>query len=403
MNSKQFPKWLKWAIALVILAVIVVFLGKGMSSRKAAKATADAALEAKRTNASIELAATDVVLARTITLSQGLPISGSLKAASSAIVKAKVAGELRGLAVREGDAVKAGQLLATIDTTEYAARLNQAQRQADAAKAQVDIAQRGFDNNKSLVDQNFISKTALDTSLATLEGAKASFQAAVAGVDVAKKAMDDTRVIAPINGVIAVRASQTGERVGIDARIVEIVDLSRLELEATLAASDSVLVRTGQTAQLQIEGNTKAIGARVVRVNPTATAGSRQVLVYLALDANSGLRQGLFAQGTLATSKISAIAVPTGAVRTDKPQPYVQVIQDKKVVHKTVTTGTRGEFEGAEYVVVDGVAENTPVLRGNVGAVREGVAIQEPAAKDAPTMPAAPTTPAVPASAAKGG
>jgi HlyD family secretion protein len=178
--------------------------------------------------------------------------------------------------------------------------------------------------------------------------------------------------------VIAVRASQTGERVGIDARIVEIVDLSRLELEATLAASDSVAVRTGQTAQLQIEGNAKAIGARVVRVNPTATAGSRQVLVYLQLDSSSGLRQGLFAQGTLATSKISAIAVPTGAVRTDKPQPYVQLIQDKKVAHKTVTLGSRGEFEGAEYVTVEGLSENTPVLRGNVGAVREGVAVSTP-------------------------
>jgi RND family efflux transporter MFP subunit len=242
-----------------------------------------------------------------------------------------------------------------------------------------------------LVDQNFISKTALDTSLATLEGAKASYAAALAGVDVAKKAMDDTRVLAPINGVIAVRSSQTGERVGIDARIVEIVDLSRLELEATLAASDSVLIRTGQAAQLQIEGNPQPIAARVVRINPTATPGSRQVLVYLVLDSRSGLRQGLFAQGTLAISKVSAIAVPTGAVRTDKPQPYVQVIQDKKVAHKTVTTGVRGEFEGAEYVTVEGLTENTSVLRGNVGVVREGVAIQESAA------------PAAPVSAAKGG
>lgn len=398
MNSKILPKWLKWVVASLLLAVVVVFVGKGLSARKADKAMADAALEAKRANASIALAASDVVLARTVTLSQGLPISGSLKAASSALVKAKVAGELRGLAVREGDSVKAGQLLATIDTTEYAARLHQAQKQADASKAQVDIAQRVFDNNKSLVDQNFISKTALDTSLATLEGAKATYAAALAGVDVAKKAMDDTRVVAPISGVIAVRASQTGERVGIDARIVEIVDLSRLELEAALAASDSVLVRTGQTAQLQIEGNAKAVTARVVRVNPTATAGSRQVLVYLALESSNGLRQGLFAQGTLATSKVSAIAVPTSAVRTDKPEPYVQVIQDKKVAHKTVTLASRGEFEGAEYVAVQGLTENMPVLRGNVGAVREGVAIQEAAAKGS-----APSAPAMPASAAKGG
>ncbi len=290
-------------------------------------------------------------------------------------------GELAAMAEHFEDLKSIDQAKAEAQASVDAARRDAEAMKAEASKAQVDIAQRTFNNNQSLVAQNFISKTALDTSLATLEGAKANFAAALAGVDVAKKAMNDTQVVAPINGVIAVRSSQTGERVGVDARIVEIVDLSRLELEAAVAASDSVLVRIGQTAQLQIEGNTKPIGARVVRVNPTATAGSRQVLVYLALESNSGLRQGLFAQGVLATSKVNAIAVPTNAVRTDKPQPYVQVIQDKKVAHTTVTLGVRGEFEGAEYVVVQGVTENTSVLRGNVGAVREGVAISSPNAK----------------------
>ena len=376
---------LKWLVALVILVVLVGLMGKGISQRKANNAATEAAAQVKKSNASIELANTDMIVAQNITLSQGLPLSGSLKAASSALVKAKLAGDLRGLTVREGDAVKAGQLLAKIDATEYLARLSQVQRQADAAKAQVDIAQRSFDNNKSLMEQNFISKTALDTSLASLEGAKANYAAALAGADVAKKSIDDTRVLAPINGVVAQRFSQTGERVGPDTRIVEIVDLSRLELESALAASDSVTVRYGQTAQLQVEGNAKVVSAKVVRINPTATSGSRQVLVYLALDSSSELRQGLFAQGTLATSKVSGIAVPLGAVRNDKPQPYVQVVQDNKIVHQTVKLGARGEFAGAEYVLVTGIADNTTVLRGNVGALREGVLVQVPAPAAAPS------------------
>ena len=153
MKFKALPKWLKWALALVVLAALVMFIGKGMAKRKADQAAIEAAAVAKKANVSIELAAGDVVTAKVITLSQGLPISGSLKASSSAIVKAKVAGELRGLTVREGDYVKAGQLLATIDTTEYVARLNQAQKTADAAKMQIDIAQRTFENNKALLDE----------------------------------------------------------------------------------------------------------------------------------------------------------------------------------------------------------------------------------------------------------
>lgn len=374
MKFKALPKWLKWALALVVLAALVMFIGNGMAKRKADQAATDAAVMVKKANVSIELAAGDVMAAKVIMLSQGLPISGSLKASSSAVVKAKVSGELRGLTAREGDYVKAGQLLATIDTTEYAARLNQAQKTADAAKMQIDIAQRTFENNKALLEKGFISSTALETSWATFEAQKATHQAALAGVEVAKKSFDDTKVFAPINGVVAARTSQTGERVGIDARIVEIVDLSRLELEANLAASDSITVRIGQMAALQVEGNAKPVNARVTRINPTAAAGSRSVPVYLTLDSAQGLRQGMFAQGTLATAVVQTLAVPKAAIRTDKPAPYVQVVENKKIAHKTVTIGSSGEFEGTEYVAVQGLAENTAVLQGNVGAVREGIA-----------------------------
>ena len=103
--------------------------------------------------------------------------------------------------------------------------------------------------------------------------------------------------------MVAQRLAQPGERVAVDGRIVEIVDLSRLELEATLSAADSVAVRVGQQAVLRVEGNDRAIAARVARINPSAQAGSRSVLAYLAIDDPAGLRQGLFAQGTLGTGR----------------------------------------------------------------------------------------------------
>jgi len=372
---KRYLRWWKWVLALAVLAGVVTLIGKGIATRKAAATALAAAAEAKRANVSIELAPTDTFIAKSITLSNGLPISGSIKAANNAVVKAKVAGELRGLIVREGDLVKQGQLLATIDATEFLARQNQAQKIADAAKAQVDIAQKNVDNNKSLVEQNFISKNALDTSQATLDNARANYAAALAGVDVAKKSLDDTKVFAPISGMISVRGTQPGERVGIDARIVDIVDLSRLELEATLAPSDSVAVRAGQAATLTIEGTTSTVRARVARINPAAAAGSRSVLVYLAIDNPAGLRQGLYAQGVLATAKIDSIAVPIEAVRYDKPAPYVQVVEAQKVTHKNVTLGARGTSNGVAYVAAQGLSAGAVVLQGNVGAVREGVSV----------------------------
>lgn len=394
--------WIKWAIALVLLLLLATAVWGTLSARKKQQqALADAT--AAKAQTVVELAATDVFQARTVELSQGLPVSGSLKAVNSAFVKTRVAGELQGLTVREGDTVKAGQVLARIDASEYQSRLRQAQEQADSAKAQIDIVQRQYDNNQALVNQGFISRTALDASLANLNAAKANHRAALAAAEVARKSLDDTVLRAPLSGQVAQRLAQPGERLGVDVRVLEIVDLSRLELEASLSAADALTVRAGQSAVLQIEGSAQTVKATVARINPSAQGGSRSVLVYLGIDNTAsplGLRQGLFAQGTLGTTRIQALAVPLSAVRTDKPAPYVQVVDNNQVVHKPVELGLRGSSGNdagqGSLVAVKGLAENAVVIAGAVGALREGTAVkftQAPAwTQAAPAAPASAKT-----------
>ena len=374
-------RWLKWVVAAIILVVLGLSVMKALSARKAQQEAVVAAAAANaKAQTVVELAASDIVKPHINELAQGLPISGTLKAANSAFIKARVAGELQGLTVREGDTVKAGQIIARVDATEYAARLQQAQDQADAAKTQIVITQRQFDNNKALVDQGFISKTALDTSLATLNSAQASHRAALANVDLAKKAVEDTVMRSPLSGMVSQRLAQPGERIGIDAKVVEVIDLSRIELEASLSAADSLSIKIGQTALLQIEGSKTPTPGKVVRINPNAQAGSRNVLVYLSLANANGLRQGLFAQGTLGTTKVSALTVPLSAVRTDKPTPYVQVVDNNAVKHVSVELLQRGDVtqngNTETMVALKGVAENTPVIAGALGTLREGTVVK---------------------------
>ena len=104
--------------------------------------------------------------------------------------------------------------------------------------------------------------------------------------------------------------------------------------------------------------------ARVARINPSAQPGSRSVLAYLAIEAPAGLRQGLFAQGTLHTGEVRAIAVPLSAVRTDKPAPYVQVVEKDVVAHRAVEPGARGEAGKETWVAVTGVQPGAIVIRG---------------------------------------
>jgi RND family efflux transporter MFP subunit len=265
--------------------------------------------------------------------------------------------------------------LARVDNTEYVARQKQAQQQAEAARAQVEVAQRQFDNNNALVNQGFISKTALDTSIANLNGAKATYQAALSAFDVASKAVDDCLLKAPLSGLISQRLAQPGERVSPEARIVEIVDLSQLELEATLTATEAVSVKVGQTAKLSIENSTQSVTAKVLRINPSTQMGSRSVLAYLGLSAHPLLRHGIFVQGNLGTQQVQAVVVPLESVRNDKTEAYVQTIQNGKVVHVKVALGLKGEADGKPVMALTEIVEGTQVLAPSAGAVRDGTQV----------------------------
>ena len=380
--KKIAPRWI--VIGVIVLA-LVAGIWRAMSNKRAQQAAASAPTS---TITQVELASTDVMTVQSRDITQGLPVSGTVKAVNYAVIKARVAGELKAVLAREGDAVKAGDVLARIDPTEYQQRWQQAAETASAAKAQMDIAQRAWDNNKALVEQGFISKAAMDNSVASYQGAVASHKAAIAGADVARKALDDATLRAPFAGIVSGRAAQVGERVGIDAKIMELVDLSQLEVEVPLSPSESMDVRVGQVASLQVEDRPNTVMAKVKRISPSAQTGSRSVLIYLALDKAEGLRHGLFAKGILGMGKSQMLAVPLSAVRTDRAQPYVQVVEQVgeqlQVMHKTVTLGVRGmdlaQPESETMVGVTGVAEGSTVLKSHVGALREGMVVKYTAA-----------------------
>jgi hypothetical protein len=163
-----------------------------------------------------------------------------------------------------------------------------------------------------------------------------------------------------------------------------VVDLSQLEVEVPVSPSESLDVRVGQVASLQLEDRKENVTAKVKRISPSAQAGSRSVLIYLSLDKPEGLRHGLFAKGMLGLGKSEVIAVPLSSVRTDRAKPYVQVVESVEgqlqVAHKIVTLGARGmdlaQPEAEPWVGVTGLAAGSIVLKGQVGALREGLLVK---------------------------
>lgn len=408
---KDRKKRLLLLLGAALVAVLALVFWRKFSAQKgsvptSSTATAPSAAAAGANAAAnqVELAATDVLQAQVQSLPISLPFSGNIVASQSAMVKAKAAGELLRLDVRVGDRVRKGQVLGQIDSEDVDLRTRQSQESRTSAQAQLDTAQRQYDNNRALVEQGFISKTALEASANAVSAARAAVRSAEAGLGLALKSKGDTALRAPITGTVAARYVQPGERVGVDTRVLDLVGDTGLEVEAALAPADLAQARPGQSAEVQVNGLAESgFTARLVRISPVALSGSRNTLVYLALPEHSALRPGLFAQGRIAVGSVSGVVLPLSAVRSDKAEPYVIVVQNQRIAEQVVRLGQRSEVDGKVMVLLDGLAAGSTVVAGHIGSLRVGAAVRQAVVPAVPAVaPAISVVPAatVPAAAA---
>jgi len=362
--------------AMVMLAVVaLVALAVSTAALRGRQNSADAAAKAKSDVPVAEFLQDDLFIVEPHTLDRVLPLTGSLAPLTEATVKAKVAGELVAVTVREGETVTQGQVLARIDTTEVQAKVAAREADVEAAKAQRTFAGKNRAQQKALLDKAFISQSAFDNVQSNYDVAVAKLHAADAELVVARKSLGDAVLVAPFSGIVSQRHAQPGERVALDAKVVSIVDLSRLQLEAPVPPAAIGQVRVGQEMNFRVEGfGEREFAGRIERINPAATAGSRSISVYAVIDNRDGLlRGGMFAQGALTLSRVDgALAVPASAVREEVGQTFVYAIVDGLVKRKNVKVGPPDA--AGRVQVLDGLAAGDRVVRVNLGSLREGVA-----------------------------
>ena len=322
----------------------------------------------------MEFSPSDVFTVQPVRLDQALPITGTLTPLTEARVKAKVAGELELVAVREGEAVKRGQVLARIDQTEVEARVAARTADVEAARAQLVLAEKNRATQKALLERKFISQNAFDATLSSYEVAEARLRAAEAELAMALKSRGDAVLVAPFDGVVAERHARQGERVSVDAPVVTVVDLRRLELEAPVPANQIGRVRVGQKVVFRVDGlGDRQFEGRVERINPATVAGTRSINVYAVIDNRDGaLRGGMFAHGELLWDRIQeALVVPAAAVREEAGTTVVYAIEDGVVRVKPVTLGS-ASVDG-KVQVLSGLERGATIIATNLGSLRDGL------------------------------
>lgn len=372
MGPTLFKRPAFW-IVIAALVAAVAFAVWDKNSMPAEATTA-----ATSTPPALELLESDVTLVRRQDLRRILPLTGTIQAVNHATVKAKVGGEVRDILVREGDSVKAGQVVARIDTSEYQARLDQARGALAAAQGQLDIAQASRDTNRALLDKGFISRNAFETTASQYAIAKANVDSARAAVQVARESFADTTLRAPIDGIVSRRTAQPGEKVSADNALLEIVDLERMELAAAVPASDIVNVAAGQEVEVRVEGLAQPLAGEIARINPATEAGSRSIIVHIRLDnPDRVLRSGMFAEARLTLARRdNVLTVPQSAVRTQGNQSFVYQVEQGTVAQQNVELGTSGmTADGPSVEIQGGLTPGATIVRANLGSLPAGASV----------------------------
>ncbi len=362
-----------WTALLLAIVTAGAVAGLGAMRSKSVDAKAAAVVKVPV----LEFVPEDLYTTKQETMARTLPITGSLMALTTAILKAKVAGELVEVTVREGQPVREGQLLARIDQTEVQARV--AARSADvaAARAQLQLAEKNRTTQKALLDRNFISQNAFDTTQSGYDVAIARLRATDADLVSARKTLGDSTLYAPFSGIVSERHVQPGERVALDAKVISIVDLSILTLEASVPTTSIAQVRLGQPVEFRVDGfGERRFAGRIDRINPSTSAGSRSISVYAVIDNKDGLlRGGLFAQGDLTLERIeNVVTIPASAVREELGQTFVYAIESGAVRKKSVRVG-QSDAHGA-LLVLSGLAPGERIVKSNLGQLRNESPVQ---------------------------
>ncbi|HEX6560064.1 MAG TPA: efflux RND transporter periplasmic adaptor subunit [Longimicrobiales bacterium] len=330
-----------------------------------------------RRGMSVTLAASDVAVVSRSPIERGISITGELRPIERVEIRARLEGDLTGVYAREGQRVAAGALLARFESIDEASDKQSAEAERASARSSLSTAQWNLDQSRELFKEGAIPERDLRAAEQQVASARAQVAAADARVRSATSAFNDTRVTAPVSGVIETRSVAPGEHLSRGGALFTLVRNDILELAASVPAAQANDLKVGQTIRFSA-ANRMVIG-RVARISPTVDPQSRSVTVYVQIPNRDGsLRGGTFATGRLVLSTDhAAIAIPTAAIRfsADSGEPYVYRIVAGALENSPVRLGYTDESTGVVEVLA-GLNVGDKIVVGNVGTLGRGMKVQ---------------------------
>ena len=346
-------------------------------------------------------------------ISRFVAVTGTLAAQEQADVAAEIAGRIVSTPVERGTLVRAGAALVQIAETDVRAQADEAAANAAQiearlglagggafeidrvpevanARASSELAQADFDRAKMLMEKGLLPQADFDRSRAQADavrrqydiarnGAEQQYQsllAARARMTMARKALADTVVRAPFDGIVDQRMVSVGDYVVRGTKVASVMRTTPLRVELTVPGQYISTIAAGRAVSLEVDAYPgRTFTGRIRYVSPAVQADSRALIIEAVVPNETGeLKPGQFATARIEqASQTPAVLVPGSAVRTDADTARVYVVSSAGSAEERIVT--TGQTVGDLIEITSGVKAGDAVATSNLAQLADGVRV----------------------------
>jgi membrane fusion protein (multidrug efflux system) len=356
---------LKIVIPVVILLLVVIFWLTRDGENHNYGSTGENAEQAKI----FPVEVTKVAFER---VEHYLEAVGSFLPEDEVTISTEVEGIIKKRFVDEGDQVKRGDVLIKIDDEKFRLQVEETEASLREAEATLKNAKGSLSRMEQLLSEKVVDQQRYDDTFTKFHLGKAMVENVRAKLKRYQRSLNDTEIVAPLDGVVSERMGSEGEYVKVGAELLKVVEINPLKLTFTLPEKFSGQVRMGQTVEVKAKAFPgEVFTGSVYFISPTVNLATRTLEVKAKVENKDyRLKPGFFVDVKLLTDvNEQAMVLPEGAVVMREEQFVVLTVQEEKIQFKSVMPGKR--FEG-KVEILEGVGRDDIMVVSGLSELTEG-------------------------------